>query len=893
MVDIDDDDIEFALLQEQMRFDENANPNTSSGAGPSRGTHSAGDTLRDRWSMEVLTQRDTGITPTVSNPTPPTMIFTELFDPLRLEVLASNPLCYNNKTGMVKGSDAVYNAQDVLCYLLRNGEGAEAGSPYLQVKVPYAYSSRRVKAGIDGGRLFVKGGCSMQSLSKNIRHTLAHDIYHDVDMVNCHPTLLLQVSEKQGCRLHALREYVNDREGVLAIIGSRKGWSRDETKEKLLKLMYGGDINCSGCDLLKELKENFLRIQDTIFEDPAYAHYVKALEDDIAAQDLVHAKKKKRMCDVRGNSLDNDNLKSSLLSMVLNDIENEILQCCVKFLSNHGVCTDNLVLVFDGFMVPKMHLPIISDDFKNALSSYVFESTGWNVKFEVKPMDNIIDLTGLKASFVPDQIVIGDREAAKVVQQYLKYKGNPLVKCDGALYCRYYNTKQSLVWGDDDDAVFGVFSDACAKANIYMVDKKTGKSYLYSHDVDKKTKIMKEWKAGLVYTDNELLKNIREMSRGKIFFSRNMVYDLEEGVYRPFDETRDATLTTVEDEFYPPTAETKRTLDEEVYPFLCSVFPCTQMPDGSLKSEEAECFFRLFARAMGGHTKDKRYIIMYGPRNSGKGALFTLLQKAFKGYHADFATSDLRTSMGEDALSLKWLGQMQGKRFALANESTTSTATGASVSLDGALIKRLISAEDTIMVRQLYGKKLYPVVPEQTFILNCNDMPKVDPHDALRTAVQFKLYNEYVDPYEFETQIAKRRPSWKRADPSIKVKCISRSWVDAIRYFTTLMYTKGDNPPPLCSGVMDAAYEERELADDPDTHYNLYFEFTGDDNDLLPSSVALEIFKDHFKKLNITKSKFYQDMYLRGAKKPENKTYNSKFMKCWAGVKLIENENDV
>ena len=63
------------------------------------------------------------------------------------------------------------------------------------IPVKYRESKKRREAKITGGRLYAENGVSLQTVKKWVRHTLCHDLYHDVDMVNAHPTLLLQLLE--------------------------------------------------------------------------------------------------------------------------------------------------------------------------------------------------------------------------------------------------------------------------------------------------------------------------------------------------------------------------------------------------------------------------------------------------------------------------------------------------------------------------------------------------------------------------------------------------------------------------------------------------------------------------------------------------------------------------
>jgi hypothetical protein len=49
----------------------------------------------------------------------------------------------------------------------------------------------------DIGRYFAKGPFSLQSLPKEVRHTISKDYYYDVDIVNAHPVILHQYCKQK------------------------------------------------------------------------------------------------------------------------------------------------------------------------------------------------------------------------------------------------------------------------------------------------------------------------------------------------------------------------------------------------------------------------------------------------------------------------------------------------------------------------------------------------------------------------------------------------------------------------------------------------------------------------------------------------------------------------
>ena len=95
---------------------------------------------------------------------------------------------------------------------------------------------------------------SMQNCPKGLRKRLVKRFYHDIDMVNCHPTLMVQVALKMGVppeEIETLVEYVhgeededgrNGRERILHRIMTHFGVSREWAKEAPLRVLNGGSI---------------------------------------------------------------------------------------------------------------------------------------------------------------------------------------------------------------------------------------------------------------------------------------------------------------------------------------------------------------------------------------------------------------------------------------------------------------------------------------------------------------------------------------------------------------------------------------------------------------------------------------------------------------------------
>ncbi len=229
--------------------------------------------------------------------------------------------------------------------------------------------------GLGIGRKYAKGSLSLQNFKKEIRETLVYDTHTDVDIVNCHVVLLSQYCDKNGLKCKCLDDYVSNRNVRLQELIDNFKTTRKVAKELILIMMYGGIVNEYCCnngfdinvpmpqwvnDLEQELKlltERICNIETTIFND------VKKL-------------KKKEF----------NNKKTSCLSYTLQVIEDNIIMSASTKLKQLGYCVDTLC--FDGMLVRETNM---NRDVLEELSSYCFETTGYKVEFEFKPMQKHYD----------------------------------------------------------------------------------------------------------------------------------------------------------------------------------------------------------------------------------------------------------------------------------------------------------------------------------------------------------------------------------------------------------------------------------------------------------------------------------------------------------------------
>ena len=101
-------------------------------------------------------------------------------------------------------NDQVFAPAKILAEYLRK---ASPQQDYSTVDVTYCSAK-----GADRGRQFAKGAQSLQGMCRQVRHTIAGQLYHDIDMVNAHPVIMQQYCTKQGWACPVLKAYIKERE---------------------------------------------------------------------------------------------------------------------------------------------------------------------------------------------------------------------------------------------------------------------------------------------------------------------------------------------------------------------------------------------------------------------------------------------------------------------------------------------------------------------------------------------------------------------------------------------------------------------------------------------------------------------------------------------------------
>ena len=168
-------------------------------------------------------------------------------------------------------------------------------------------------------RYYGVGSC-LSYLKKEIRNSIMPKNIKDIDMVNSHPTILLNIYQKNNITCNILKNYIENRDIILESFGDNK----KSVKELFLSILNGGFKN----EYSKNSEIN---------------SYLKLLEKEIIKIEEFFYSKDKRYFENTYNYLGKN------LSRIILDIENQILQLMINYFVSKRVHI--FTLEYDGLKI--------------------------------------------------------------------------------------------------------------------------------------------------------------------------------------------------------------------------------------------------------------------------------------------------------------------------------------------------------------------------------------------------------------------------------------------------------------------------------------------------------------------------------------------------------------
>ena len=394
--------------------------------------------------------------------------------------------------------------------------------------------------------------------------------------------------------------------------------------------------------------------------------------------------------------------------------------------------------------------------------------------------------------------------------EYMKAEGHVFKTC-----------KNKLLWYDPKEGVYQEEDGTLKLKLCNLFSKSPVLEQKYKEAVSKHNALYSMLKT-IVDPEPDFYKKSQENTKGFLAFN-NYIWDFNERVPVPFDPKFYFTFKSRVNY-----KKHDSTFEKEVFKMVCeSIFG---------EGEKSEFFMKLLARALAGEVKDKRFIVLLGETNSGKGTLTQLLGDCF-GLGSFIGNYDAKNLQTESATK-SWLLQNKNSRIILANEINAEKP----ILLHN--IKWCANGGEPITATAKYVNEIN-FIPQGTMLLFANEMPPLKGDDAGGAVENRMVYVEteysYLKQQEYDLK-KDTNPNVRLGDPSLKDDYLKRPDVqEAFARLICKAYVTEAPPLPKCCINKALEYTPKKSLK---KRLEEVVDITGDENDFVFAAELKECLSD-------------------------------------------------
>jgi hypothetical protein len=642
-------------------------------------------------------------------------------------------LSFNNFIKMMKIVDIDYNThnQDDLIWikqqydLIKNYCQMMKANNYI-VTQEYKYSDDNSE-----GRLFVNnpnGG--IQRINKYIRGCLTENIYTDVDMQNCHISVLRYLCNRHNLEHNKLYMFCMNREEYYISLMNELKCNRD-----IVKMLFIKSIN--SC---KKVGFTFINGKRKQIKNKFYIEFDNEIKQIQKLLVNLYPELKQKLFD-KGKY---ENVEGKLVNYLLCKYENDIL----TLVRNNIQDIDMNVLMFDGFMT-KTNINKSTLDNLNSLTS------NYNIKWAIKQHD-----TTLK------EYILNLNNKTYI----MFFSGTNIIELAKSIYNDFLKEKlftsekqhwfrNDKLYTNDNKEIKRCLFKFITSNDVFIIDNNEYKSVnLSKRTIDDLINSIME----LCDDIPNFFNTIWEDSKHKIYFN-NGYYDFKTNEFI----TDTSMFKTTQLISYNLNLESNPNHREYIFKnIFYPIFGINDINTDNERLQLLESFLYRIARFIGGNIEDKIWICLQGLRNCGKSVMADFLKNTFQCYvkstqSGNFLYKENNSSDEEKAYS--WAISLIYSRIAITQEITLSK----NKFIDGNKIKKFTSGGDTLTGRTNF-KEIIDFKMQCGLMVCCNDFPKAKPTDCLDTCEEYVMTSKFIKKNEIKDDMKLNNINYYPRNDNIK-----------------------------------------------------------------------------------------------------------------------------
>jgi hypothetical protein len=248
-------------------------------------------------------------------------------------------------------------------------DGRIKGQQYGKRVITYKLSS--AKPGKLGYGRYYGGDGSLETLEQDIRATLCSELYTDIDIVNCHPTLIVQYAKRNfNLDMPYLENYVNNRQLFFSKMYDEYDIEESTVKNTIIIVLYNGAIQIKHRDSLDFVSNNTLpkNILEMKREMKQLYNCIKNTNEHTELYKYLVSQDK--------------NIQGSFLAYIIQTEERRCLEAMIEILEDNDIQVD--VLSYDGCMTRGINN--INDALLKEVEKNILNKTGYHIQLKIKPM---------------------------------------------------------------------------------------------------------------------------------------------------------------------------------------------------------------------------------------------------------------------------------------------------------------------------------------------------------------------------------------------------------------------------------------------------------------------------------------------------------------------------